>query len=160
MKNNQNSQSVSSRVLKFRAWHNRYKEMMIVDELNHISSRSNKWILWVNGVNCTIGIQWGDHNDCIVMQWSGLLDKNGREIYEGDIVRKQVDIKYTNIWPWACKQEPIYRNYLYKWEWMWFVSKSLSPEPKYYESWADHNNKEIIGNIYETPELLNPEQVG
>lgn len=92
--------------------------------------------------------------DYIISQYTWLKDKNWKEIYEGDIVRKQVDIKYTNIWPWVCKKEPIYRNYLYKWEGMWFVSKSLSPEPKYYESWGDHNNKEIIGNIYENLELL------
>jgi hypothetical protein len=70
-----------------------------------------------------------------VMQFTGLLDKNGKEIYEGDIVRRPtgqiIDVRYFTYHSGeAAGQVYLIRGYQYTLE------------------------DEILGNIYETPELM------
>lgn len=72
--------------------------------------------------------------DAIIMQYTGLKDKNGKEIYEGDIVDTENGI-YEVLWygEGACFR--------------FHILGSL-------ESPLNYDDIKVIGNIYENPELL------
>lgn len=76
-------------------------------------------------------------------QFTGLLDKNGKEIYEGDIVNYQYSKDAT-----AYKGEIYYNN---KFAAFWIKSGSDSG----FALLGQQQVIEIIGNLYENPELLN-----
>lgn len=88
----------------------------------------------------------------VLMQYTGLHDKNGKEIYEGDVVelkRKQVN-------------GDIHR-FVVEWDEMkaGFCLTLVHMYPKRQDSYIRNEfinakNKTVIGNIYENPELLVP----
>ena len=80
-----------------------------------------------------------------IMQFTGLLDKNGKEIYENDIIIP-IEMQDTNINFWYTpegEQIMVGKPYQVKW---WNHGWDVPCDPK---------NWEVIGNIYENPELLN-----
>ena len=77
-------------------------------------------------------------------QYTGLKDKNIKEIYESDIVRYPLDKLYLD-------EPTILHYYEVKWEQetcSWILSG-------YGGRLVTHRDYEIIGNIYENPELVN-----
>jgi hypothetical protein len=72
----------------------------------------------------------------ILMQFTGLHDKNGNEIYEGDVVAERLMLgdSYT-------------MNYPVVWDQRGMFAVNNYPITHFYEI-------EVIGNIYENPELL------
>jgi len=79
--------------------------------------------------------------DCVIlMQYTGLKDKNGKEIYEGDIV-KMLESGVHEKWASIKIVE--------------FDNKYLGFSPFCYLNFINSNNiVEVIGNIYENKELL------
>jgi len=82
----------------------------------------------------------------ILMQYTGLKDKNEKEIYEGDIIENKTSKT------WKGKYKVYYES-----EFMSFLFEGIENEDDYYrfETFSDKKDWEIIGNIYENPEFLN-----
>lgn len=130
---------------KFRAWHKtgeemgriafiRYKES---GEIVHLSFRRNIY----NG-NIYGGLVKLDEIE--LMQSTGLEDKNGKEIFEGDVVR-QVRTQPTT------ENETI-TGVVTMIEGAWLIMNDCEQLASYL--WSETDENEIIGNIYENKELL------
>jgi len=133
--------------LKFRVWDKRRK-VMFSDNDDVVVDLSGR--IWETAVgDFEGGGSW--LKDCVVMQFTGLKDKNGKEIYEGDI------LKWTNEFPALGEPKEIVRKV--KWDTYYGAGWNFG------ESWKDGEKRwsyrkpqpeeiEVIGNIYENPELL------
>jgi hypothetical protein len=119
------------RKIRFRAWDSYHKKML--DDASRVGN-----VLHWNGGLCFTAITDFDADPPrhILMQDTGLHDKNGKEIYEGDILR---DENGTAAAEWAPGMGS------------WGI-----PDPDGCMTLlADcDEGMEIIGNIYENPELL------
>ena len=120
------------REIKFRAWDKVEKKMFIPARL------SFKDELYQEFYNDSCGGNEHPFSYINLMQYTGLKDKNGKEIYEGDVVR----YKAFEIW---------YARKVY-------FDTELCQFGLHSSNFLFHNqfsdNLEIIGNIYENPELL------
>lgn len=119
------------REIKFRAWHKADEKMYEV-----YGFAQNKWFLK--------GKQFPMPNGAVViMQYTGLRDKNGKEIYEGDLLTDYGEAP------------PLYVEYSEKHGAYCFVDKFDSSGTVYYTPlMIYYEQMEVIGNIYENPELL------
>lgn len=82
-------------------------------------------------------------NNIILMQCTGLKDKNGKLIYEGDIIYKKGSKDY--------KKEKMYSRVC--WDSM-YAQFNISDKNGMHQMPCNSNNIEVIGNIYENSELL------
>jgi uncharacterized phage protein (TIGR01671 family) len=102
-------------------------------------------------------VQWEEFDEIscpgefALMQYTGLKDKNGKEIYEGDVVR----YKYDCDSPWAANAVGTI-----SWQSTGFHLSCFKGEYGLVQGWlvsiphADGKLLEVIGNVYENPELV------
>lgn len=99
--------------------------------------------IWIDDEDFEAG-EWIVNNDLNLMQSTGLFDKDGQEIFEGDIVR-QVRTQPTT-------GNEIITGVVTMLEGAWLIMNDNEQLASYL--WSETDENEIIGNIYENPELL------
>jgi len=128
------------RELKFRAWDITHKEMFFVDSMT-FRMNNDVYRVWKNVVEPKGGLLINPVGG-ILMQYTGLKDKNGKEIYEGDIIK----------FPWdseICVVEYVTLS----------AGFHLRRKNNRIMFLTPYNEGiEIIGNIYENPKLLQKEE--
>ena len=132
------------REIKFRAWDKEQKEMIfegVEYQLRLVGYLPGNEFKESN----IIGFTELDNMRFDLMQFTGLHDKNGKEIYEGDIVNMVYD-------------EPYNRPHIVIWHLNKFIAIHLSQYKKGNDfvdgKLPNSYNAKVIGNIYENPELL------
>ncbi len=174
-----------NREIKFRIWDVENKEMLKVQELDFEPT-------FYGGRIAIRPDQYNDYfdtEDMILMQYTGLHDKNGKEIYEGDILKvpvRRCGNSYGNWWQDRNDNHGWTGDFVYKkiefkngYDNLsetigGFVFKYLPITKKQIKAIAQPRGKErteqnvdtynfkieevqVIGNIYDNPELLEGE---
>lgn len=132
-----------SRPIKFRAWDNQSKKFIKSDYfavgLDGTLIQHN--ICYSNDPDDTWDDSWNEELDdekYVVQQFTGLLDKNGKEIFEGDV------LKYNS-------GNPNFAKVIVRWT---LEDEDNCPHFITHDSYCQYGKPEIIGNICENPELL------
>jgi hypothetical protein len=111
------------REIKFRLWHKDLKKILTPDEWHHF------------GANIVMGVLKSEYHE--IMQYTGLKDKNGKEIYEGDICRIITNEGLTiSAIEWDCLHL------------QWSARRT-----DYFRYAPSSCDLEVIGNVWENPEL-------
>ena len=123
-----------NRLIKFRVWDKRETKGMSTQNMLYDAQLHHLWQDFV------------DYPGYELMQYTGLTDKNGKEIYEGDIVQYNQNSSYDNM------------DFIAKWsdDKLGFIFQSNSGEQLVNQT--PHLNRfkhlEVVGNIFEHSELL------
>lgn len=134
------------REYKFRAWDKDNKEMLYQgsNTTYNNSVMDCRIVLDELGFDVLVRLYGKDEyeyrNNCELMQYTGLKDKNGKEIYEGDVVR--IDDLGIGIVDYEEGRFAMRRR---EERFCWPVYCRIDHSPFV---------PEVIGNIYENPELL------
>lgn len=132
-----------SRSIKFRVWSKRSKAF-IKDEYLAIGLEGQliwRRICYSDDPDDSWDDSWNeelDDDEYVIQQFTGLLDKNGREIYEGDILQYE-------------SHNPQFSKTIVRW-----TKEDEDNHPGFvvYGSYSQYGQPEIIGNIFENPELV------
>ena len=135
------------RDIKFRCWDTENKEMLEVQELDYEDSYNGQPM-----IRTTMYSDYFDTEDMILMQYVGLKDKNGKEIYEGDIVKVKL---------YKGEEEKYFVGKVEYFGSSFIVDADNDSDYHVYDLdgfGIDYRYNledcEVIGNIYDNPELL------
>lgn len=94
--------------------------------------------------------EFGYSEDSVFEQYTGLTDKNGTLIYEGDIVKEHIEVGDDDI-----DGEYRYRVFWDEETLCWSLSPNYGIIHK--DLWETNQSREVIGNIHEPPKDFRPE---
>ena len=130
-------------IQRYRAWDKARNEMNYKVMVGNCDTDDENWtcpIIWIE--ERQDWLHFDDYDS--IMQSTGLVDKNGKEIFEGDVVR-QVRTQPTT-------ENEIIIGVVTMIEGAWLIMNDC--EQLASKLWSETDENEIIGNTYETPELL------
>lgn len=131
---------------KFRAWVKIGKRMVFSDDILTIDYENKEivtqQVYFENGLPDDRVIYCYDFDGIELMQSTGLKDKNGKEIFEGDIL----DYKGRKA---IVRWHGSYASFIYR-----FVDELQKRNTEWKPLYLAYMKCEIIGNIYENRELL------
>lgn len=125
---------------RFRAWHEATKRMLgptCIMDIYFRSDRKHPYGVHYEtpGYACKVEELY----DIILMQSTGFTDRNGVEIFEGDILRDDTGVGEVKWLPEHCA----------------LMVRAINPHKyHHFDSDGQLKNSEVIGNIYQHPELL------
>lgn len=128
------------REIKFRAWNKNFKKMY---KIGQITLEKGTWNYEPDNREY-IGMSIPYQPSFVLMQYTGLKDKNGKEIYEGDIVYIKGETELLDI-KGKVEYSDIFAQYIIT------NTKNIAYET---EALGDYENIEVIGNEFDNPELL------
>lgn len=133
---------------KYRAWHNELGRMMLVKIMFFFANELEELELNDSIMNDNIPVY---PDEIKLMQSTGLFDKNGKDIFEGDILKV------------ANNDSSWFEVVKYDHDKAMFISKEVNlkyevPETPLYDLFSSYLFKvEVIGNIWENRDLLGVE---
>jgi len=132
------------REIKFRAWDKNDKRIFIdpqmIDFYNKKIGYMQYQTEYMPDTSYSIPVGFEEFEYSELMEWTGLYDKNGEDIYEGDIIFESFGEKYYKV---------IFENGSFK-------AEFNGDFDEYSFDLIDvvAQGCEIVGNIYENPELI------
>lgn len=148
------------RAIKFRAWDEAKLEMHSNFQFIKTGDEESDWIVFVSNRLDISGATWSESphlsRQFKVMQFTGLLDKNGVEIYESDIIKVAPDARRAYDAA-GSDGSGVLEHQLIQWatdRGGWMTTRyqhSTKPDSHF---WLFIDGCEVVGNIYQSPELV------
>lgn len=158
MKDEETNQDNSGRIFKFRVWH--------IDEMHYLDKGASKNLCFFSE-----GIPWGLYDSAtearlvtgdpnailntpgILMQFTGLKDKNGKEIYEGDIVRCEPSY-VLGVVEW-CEPLALFQLSVF----IGGLEQDATMTIYSHQEGLKNMKREVVGNVFENENLLTPDLI-